>query len=129
MEQVLASDPELVLCFRLAGVLQFYVTALSNIAGETATISVVVADLRAATLKACFDALSVHAGSLLAKVDLPPVMGALSLRDSQTDLSPPSSVESTLEMLRDVLSSQDAPGTSADVQRAELTKVAVIFLF
>ena len=51
LEQVLASEPSLVLCFRLAGLLQFYTSALANLAGETAALPALVSEMRSSTLK------------------------------------------------------------------------------
>ena len=62
MEQVLAGDPGLVACFRLSGVLQFYASTIGGLAGETAALPALVADMRATTLKVVI----IHTRRLLA---------------------------------------------------------------
>eukprot|EP00047_Mylnosiga_fluctuans_P019083 m.78466 g.78466 ORF g.78466 m.78466 type:complete len:660 (+) comp7966_c0_seq2:23-2002(+) len=117
IEQVLAGDPGLVVCFKLAGVLQFYAATIGGLAGETAALSALLTELRSNTLKMCFDALSVQANGLLAKVEYP-----------QPDLSTPLALDTTLDMLRQVLASQDSTVSAADIHRAELTKILTCVL-
>lgn len=78
------------------------------------------------TLQSCFDALSVHASGLLAKVEVPAVCPIRVCLSPQPDLSPPPAVDSTLDMLREVLASQDAATLAPEIQRAELAKVGPV---
>ena len=55
VEQVLSSDPGLVVCFQLAGVLQFYSVTLGGLAGETAVLPALISAMRASTLKVGYD--------------------------------------------------------------------------
>eukprot|EP00048_Salpingoeca_helianthica_P017716 m.238701 g.238701 ORF g.238701 m.238701 type:complete len:648 (+) comp21943_c0_seq1:104-2047(+) len=112
VDQVLSTDVDLVTLFKIAGVLQFYFTTISGLAGETASLSALVAELRSNALKSCFDALSIHANTLLAKVEFPPA-----------DLSPPLALGASLDTLRQILSTQDAAVSAHEVHRAELAKV------
>jgi hypothetical protein len=52
VDQVLSTDVELVTLFKIAGVLQFYFTTISTLAGETCSLSALISELRANALKA-----------------------------------------------------------------------------
>eukprot|EP00054_Salpingoeca_dolichothecata_P024694 m.169099 g.169099 ORF g.169099 m.169099 type:complete len:652 (-) comp25102_c0_seq3:54-2009(-) len=109
VEQVLSG---LVPCYRTACVLEFYGHTIAELTKPTAALPALLEELRGSALKIFFDALNVHANNLLVNVELPP-----------GNLSPPETLERTLTVLRDILSSQDSSLAATQIKQAELEKV------
>lgn len=98
IEQVLASQPDVVVCYELANLLQFYGSTVADLCEEASTASLVVLlkELHELALKVFFDQLNIRTNALLVDVEQPP-----------PSLGPPNDLERILELLRKVLSCQD----------------------
>jgi hypothetical protein len=96
--QVLAAQPEVVVCYQLANLLQFYGATVTDLFEDSTTAALVtlVRELHELSLKVFFDQLNIRANALLVDVEQPP-----------SSLGPPSDLERILELLRKVLSCQD----------------------
>lgn len=117
IEQVLLSDSGLVMCYKIANILQFYGHTVVSLVHETAALSALLEDLRTFAMKVFLDRVNVHSANLLSNIELPSV-----------DLSPISSLESTLGILRDILASHESSLERSETRQAELSKVLVCVL-
>ncbi|KJE97377.1 hypothetical protein CAOG_07248 [Capsaspora owczarzaki ATCC 30864] len=105
-DQVLLSQPGIVVCFKLTSLLQFYGDTIKQLMPEENALCAIIQGLRQLAIKVLLDALSIHARKLLSSGETP-----------NADLTPPHSFVTTLTMMRDILASHDASLVVSDAAR------------
>ena len=112
VEQVLVSSPDVVVCYKLTSLLQFYGNTISELMKGGTALPLLLDELAKVALKVFLNQLNVHANNLLANVELPP-----------DDLSAPSDLEDALELLKNVLACKDTYMDSLGEQADELKQI------
>ncbi|CAB3977800.1 Conserved oligomeric Golgi complex subunit 6, partial [Paramuricea clavata] len=112
VEQVVVSEQGSVVLFKLASVLKFYRSTISSIVGEESLFIFTIEELHTLAMKMFFNSLSLHASKVLDKVEIPP-----------SDLGATASLNETLSLLREVLSSHDASVVPLDARQGDYSKV------
>ncbi|CAD5114959.1 DgyrCDS3991 [Dimorphilus gyrociliatus] len=107
LEQVLLSDPQPIVLYKLTNLLQFYYGTLKGILPENAALVQSMTEMHNLNTQMFYNSLNSITSRLLEKVEMPPV-----------DLSATSSVTSTLQLLQDILSSHDSSLVSVDIVKA-----------
>ncbi|KAG6547166.1 hypothetical protein Mapa_011418 [Marchantia paleacea] len=92
VEQVLQSQPGLILAYKLTNLLEFYSHTVSDLLGENAALSVTVRDVRDAALRTFFDILKARGDKLLRYPSSVAV-----------DLSPPPAVAEGVSVLLELI--------------------------
>lgn len=114
LEQVLLSDPQPIVLYKLTNLLQFYYDTLNGILQENAALVQSVTEMHNLNMQMFYNSLSSVTSRLLEKVEMPPA-----------DLSATSSVTSTLQLLQDILSSHDSSLVSVDVRKEDYGKASL----
>jgi len=112
VEQVLVSSPEVVVCYKLTSLLQFYGNTISGLMMPDKALPTLLDELSKMALRVFLNQLNVRANNLLANVELPP-----------DDLSAPSDLEDALELLKNILSCKDTYMDSLGEQTEELKQI------
>ena len=112
VEQVITSETVPPVLFRIANLLKFYGETLSGLFDGEAVIISTMDEMKQLSYQLFFNNLSNHGSKLSEKLDLPP-----------PDLSPSSSVNDTLQLLKDVLSSHDSAITSINERHKDYQKI------
>ncbi|CAK8682972.1 unnamed protein product [Clavelina lepadiformis] len=115
VEQVLISDPETFVLYKLTTLLKFYHDTIRDITGgatETSPLLETISDMHVLCRKLFFNSLQFLSSKLLDKVELPP-----------SDLSPPRTLSETLHLLRDIFDSQDSSILPAKERNEDLIQI------
>eukprot|EP00124_Ichthyophonus_hoferi_P001365 Ihof_evm13s68 gene=Ihof_evmTU13s68 len=94
LDQVLWSDPGVVVCYKLASLLHFYAHTIGIHLPPSACLHQTISEGCQTAFKVFMDSLKVHASTTLSDVQLPPA-----------DLSPSVSILQTLAMLKELVAS------------------------
>ncbi|CAG5126682.1 unnamed protein product [Candidula unifasciata] len=112
VEQVLVSEQDPVILYKLDNLLKFYHHTISQIIIPDAALMVTVAEIQDLSHRMFFNSLTGHANKLLDKVELPP-----------SDLGATASLTQTLQLLRDVLACHDASVVPVDDKRQDYKQI------
>ncbi|KAJ3155200.1 Golgi transport complex subunit 6 [Geranomyces variabilis] len=112
IEQVLASQEDPIVVYRLANLVQFYEGTLAGVLGEQAQLSVAAKEITKSSYKAFFVALNAHASQLLRLVQTP---GA--------DLLPPPAVRETVLQLREIMAIYDESLVVSDRREEDFAEI------
>ncbi|XP_057302600.1 conserved oligomeric Golgi complex subunit 6-like [Hydractinia symbiolongicarpus] len=113
VEQVITSEAEAPTLFRLGNILKFYEdTLLAIFESEDVTMLASIEEMRHLSHQMFFNSLSCYGSKLAEKVDIPP-----------PDLSPSQTVNTTMQLLKDVLSSHDSAITPLKERQQDYGKI------
>jgi len=112
VEQVITSEPDAPILSRLGNLLKFYKSLISSVLGDDSIIIETLQEMSELCQRMFMNSLSSWGNKLSEKVELPP-----------SDLGPCSSVQETLALLREVLSTHDAAITPLDERQKDYEKV------
>ncbi|KAJ3086103.1 Golgi transport complex subunit 6, partial [Quaeritorhiza haematococci] len=112
VEQVLASQPGAITCYRVSNLIQFYATTIVKAMGARAHLSAVLQDISEMSVKLFFDTLNAQASRLLRFVQTP-----------GPDLRPPPAVKETVTQLKEILSSYDSSLLNPEDRDREVTNI------
>ncbi|MEQ2251483.1 Golgi transport complex subunit 6, partial [Ilyodon furcidens] len=113
IEQVIVAEPGAVLLYKLSNLLKFYHHTIRSIIGTSvASLLITIEEMHLLSKKMFFNSLSLHASRLMDKVELPP-----------PDLGPTASLNQTLSLLREVLTSHDSSVVPLDARQADFAQV------
>ncbi|XP_033746599.1 conserved oligomeric Golgi complex subunit 6-like [Pecten maximus] len=112
VEQVLVSEQDAVTLYKLHNLLKFYHNTISQIICKDAALLNTVAEIQDLSHRMFFNSLNCNANKLLDKVELPP-----------SDLGPTSSLNQTLQLLKDVLACHDASVVAIDDKKQDYKQI------
>uniref|UniRef100_A0A2C9JCY9 Conserved oligomeric Golgi complex subunit 6 n=1 Tax=Biomphalaria glabrata TaxID=6526 RepID=A0A2C9JCY9_BIOGL len=112
VEQVLVSEQDPVILYKLDNLLKFYHHTITQIISSEAALLTTVAEIQDLSHRMFFNSLTSHANRLLDKVELPP-----------PDLGATSSLTQTLQLLRDVLACHDASVVRIDDKKQDYKQI------
>eukprot|EP00112_Aurelia_sp_Birch-Aquarium-sp1_P010006 Seg2159.4 transcript_id=Seg2159.4/GoldUCD/mRNA.D3Y31 product="Conserved oligomeric Golgi complex subunit 6" protein_id=Seg2159.4/GoldUCD/D3Y31 len=112
VEQVITSEPDAPVLFRLGNLLKFYNSLITPVLGEDSVVMATLHEMSELCQRMFFNSLSSLGNKLSEKVELPP-----------PDLGPGASVQETLALLREVLSSHDAAITPLQERQKDYEKI------
>lgn len=112
MEQVIVSEQGGVTLFKLGSVLKFYLHTIKQVINTEAALLTTLEEMLVLSQKMFYNSLTCHCSRILEKIEMPPA-----------DLGPPESLKQTLQLLRDVLSCQDACLVSVDDRQKDVPQI------
>ncbi|KAK2156367.1 hypothetical protein LSH36_215g03002 [Paralvinella palmiformis] len=112
LEQVVVSEPGSVVLYKLANLMKFYQGTIGNIIQSSSALVCTIEEIQTLCLRMFFNTLSINAGRLLEKVELPPA-----------DLGPTTALTQSLQLLRDVLSSHDSSIVPLDARKTDFAQI------
>ncbi|KAI8913977.1 oligomeric Golgi complex subunit 6 [Powellomyces hirtus] len=117
LEQVLASQEDPIVVYRLANLVQFYEGTLASVLGTQAQLSLTVKDMTKTAYKAFFDTLNAHASQLLRLFQTP-----------GSDLLPPPAVRETVLQLREIMAIYDESLVVSDRREDDFAEILTALL-
>ncbi|XP_065056579.1 conserved oligomeric Golgi complex subunit 6-like isoform X1 [Rhopilema esculentum] len=117
VEQVITSEPDAPVLFKLGNLLKFYNALICPVLGGESIVIETLHEMSELCQRMFYNSLSSWGNKLSEKIELPP-----------SDLGPSVSVQETLSLLREVLSSHDAAITSLEERQKDYDKILSVVL-
>ncbi|XP_067944821.1 conserved oligomeric Golgi complex subunit 6-like [Watersipora subatra] len=112
VEQVLVSELTAVTLYKLENLVQFYTNTVRQMLADDAAMISTLQDIKSLSTTLFYNSLTCHTSKLLEQVELP-----------TEDLSPPTSLTSSLTLLQEILSCKDSAVLSADERQQDYHRI------